>query len=131
MRALRAGAALALAAALAAAAAPSPGMPPPGPFDPGGRWRFFHSDGTPFLARLLADQTATTDYGADGERGIWRWDGGAVRMIYTDGWDDMLSREPDGSFRKRAWAPGGDRCAPPANDARAERVSAEPGPPLR
>ncbi len=115
-----AGAVLGIALAGAAAAQP---------FDPVGRWTFFHSDGKPFTARLAADQTATTDFGG-GERGIWRWEGDAVRIIYTDGWDDVLTRQPDGSFRKRGFEPGADRCGRATNDTRAEKAAADPGAPL-
>ena len=100
-------------------------------FDPVGRWRFFHTDGKPFIARLAADQTAATDFGGgDGERGIWRWEGQSVRVIYTDGWDDLLSRTADGHFSKAGWSPEADRCGPPSNRAAAEQISADPGPPL-
>lgn len=98
-------------------------------FDPVGRWRFFHTDGTAFTARLAPDQTAATDW-EGGEHGIWRWEGGAVRVIYTDGWDDQLTQAADGSFVKRGWSPDADRCGPASNQAGAQRLSADPGPPL-
>ncbi len=94
------------------------------PFEPVGLWRFYHTDGTPFLARLLADQTATTDW-AGGETGIWRWEGDRVRLYYTDGWDDVLYRR-DGAFRKSGHAPGADRCAAPSNDTGADFLSRDP-----
>lgn len=94
------------------------------PFQPVGLWRFFHTDGSPFLARLQADQSATTDFG-QGEVGIWRWEGDRVRLYYTSGWDDLLYRR-DGAFRKSGWAPGADRCAAASNDATAERLSDDP-----
>lgn len=94
------------------------------PFEPVGLWRFYHTDGTPFLARLMADQTATTDWDG-GERGVWRWEGDRVRVFYTDGWDDLLYRR-NGAFRKSGYAPGADRCAPPSNDTGAEHLSADP-----
>ena len=99
------------------------------PFDPVGRWRFHHTDGTPFTARLAPDQTAATDWGG-GERGIWRREGSAVRMIYTDGWDDLVSIGADGVFAKRGWSPDADRCGPASNQTKAERLSNDPGPPL-
>ena len=101
----------------------------PQKFDPVGRWRFFHTDGTPFTARLAADQTATTDWGG-GEHGIWRWEAGKVRMIYTDGWDDLLSVGTDGHFIKQGWSPDADRCAAASNQTGVERLSTDPGPPL-
>lgn len=99
------------------------------PFNPVGCWRFLHTDGKPFTGRLTADQNATTDFGG-GERGIWRWEGAALRMLYTSGWDDLLTREPDGRFIKRAWAPGVDRCGPPTNHGPAEWLNADPDAPL-
>jgi hypothetical protein len=98
-------------------------------FDPVGRWRFHHTDGTPFIARLAPDQSAATNW-EGGEHGIWRWEGASVRVIYTDGWDDLLTLQPDGQLSKRGWEPGADRCGPPSNDTLAERLSADPGPPL-
>jgi hypothetical protein len=96
----------------------------PGPFQPTGLWRFHHTDGTPFLARLRADQTATTDW-ESGERGIWRWEGQRVRLVYTDGWDDVLYLA-DGQFHKAGYEPGADRCARPSNDTLAEKLSDRP-----
>ena len=98
-------------------------------FDPVGRWRFFHTDGTAFTARLAPDQTAATNW-EGGEHGIWRWEGDAVRVIYTDGWDDLLVLGSDGHFAKRGWSPDADRCAAASNEAPAERLSTDPGAPL-
>lgn len=94
------------------------------PFNPVGLWRFHHTDGTPFLGRLMPDQTATTNW-EGGERGIWRWEGDEVRMIYTDGWDDVLHFE-GGKMRKRGFAPEANRCGPPSNDTPAEKLSSNP-----
>ena len=93
-------------------------------FDPVGLWRFHHTDGTAFLARLKPDQTATTDW-AGGERGIWRWEGQRVRIYYTDGWDDVLYAR-DGGFRKSGYAPEADRCGPASNDTGAEKLLDDP-----
>lgn len=98
-------------------------------FDPVGRWRFHHTDGSAFTARLAPDQSAATNW-EGGEHGIWRWEGNAVRVIYTDGWDDLLSMKPDGSFSKRGWEPNADRCGPASNDTPAQKLSADPGPPF-
>jgi hypothetical protein len=99
------------------------------PFDPVGRWRFFHTDGTPFTARLSADHTAATDW-QGGEHGIWRWEGAAVRVLYTDGWDDLLAVTPNGRFTKRGWEPDADRCRSASNETAADHLSTDPGPPL-
>lgn len=99
-------------------------------FDPVGRWRLQHGDGTPFISRLMPDKTATTDFGA-ADHGIWRHEGAAVRMIFTDGWDDLLVRGPDGRFVKRAWGPDADRCGPPTSTGPAEHLSGDPGPPFK
>jgi hypothetical protein len=97
-------------------------------FDPVGLWRFRHTDGSVFYGRLYADQRATTDFGAN-ESGIWRPEGDAVRILYTDGWDDLLTMV-DGGFAKRSWEPGADRCGPPTNENVAERVSTDPAAPV-
>jgi len=94
------------------------------PFDPVGLWQFHHTDGSSFHGRLYADRTATTDFGG-GERGIWRPEGEGIRILYTDGWDDLLRAEGAG-FRKQSWGPGADRCGPPTNANAAERLSADP-----
>jgi hypothetical protein len=99
------------------------------PFDPVGRWQFLHVGGAKFIARLTADQFATTD-SEGGEHGIWRWERGSVRISYTDGWDDVLIRQPDGIFVKRSWGADADRCGPPTNQTDATRLSDDPGPPL-
>jgi hypothetical protein len=98
-------------------------------FDPVGRWQFHHTDGTPFIARLAADQSAATNW-EGGEHGIWRWEGDKVRMIYTDGWDDLLVPGPGGAFSKRGWSPDADRCATPSNETAARHLSTDPGAPL-
>lgn len=116
--------ALAVSLALAPVALASVGASAADAFQPVGLWRFFHTDGSPFLARLQADQSATTDFG-QGEVGIWRREGTRVRMYYTDGWDDVLYLQ-DGKFRKAGYAPGADRCAAPSNDTAAERLSDDP-----
>lgn len=120
---------LARCAALAVLLATAASAQPPRTFDPVGRWRFFHTDGTPFTARLTADQTAATDWDG-GEHGIWRWEGGMVRMIYTDGWDDVLAVGSDGHFVKRGWSPDADRCGAASNQTNADHLSSDPGPPL-
>ncbi len=93
-------------------------------FQPVGVWRFHHTDGTPFIARLRPDQTATTDWGG-GEHGIWRWEGNRVRLYYTDGWDDVLYLR-DGRFRKSGYSPEADRCSAPSNDTEAEKLDERP-----
>ncbi len=99
------------------------------PFDIVGLWQFHHTDGSVFHGRLYPDQTATTDFG-EGERGIWRREGeAAVRMVYTDGWDDLLLLTDKG-YLKQGWAPGADRCMPPTNSTPAERLSSDPDAPL-
>lgn len=120
---------LVLAAFLAGASAHAPAYaqeksPASGPFQAVGLWRFFHSDGKPFTARLMADQTAATDWGG-GEHGIWRWEGKRVHVYYTDGWDDVLYARGKG-FRKAGYAPGDSRCAKPSNDTKAEFLSKDP-----
>jgi hypothetical protein len=105
-------------------------QPPAHSFDPVGRWRFHHTDGTAFIARLATDQSAATDW-EGGEHGIWRWEGSAVRVIYTDGWDDLLVLGPNNTFMKKGWSPGADRCAAASNETLAERLSTDPGAPLR
>ena len=113
-----------LAAAVGVLAAAAASAQSPSPFQPTGLWRFHHTDGTPFLARLRPDQTATTDW-EGGERGIWRWEGQRVRLVYTDGWDDVLYAV-DGKFHKAGYAPAADRCAKPSNDTVAEKLSDQP-----
>jgi hypothetical protein len=124
---------LAIAVALLAASVALPTYAQQAPargFDPVGRWRFHHTDGTAFIARLAADQTAATDW-EGGEHGIWRWEGSAVRVIYTDGWDDLLVLGAGGIFTKKGWSPEADRCAAASNETPAQRLSTDPGPQLR
>lgn len=98
-------------------------------FNPVGRWRFFHTDGTPPTARLATDQAAATDWDG-GEHGIWRWEDRAARVIYTDGWDDLLAPGRGGAFTKRGWSSETDRCGPASNQTAVQRLSPDPGPPL-
>jgi hypothetical protein len=126
IRVLLVGAALLAGFMMPASAQPAPARG----FDPVGRWQFHHTDGTAFIARLAADQSAATDW-EGGEHGIWRWEGSGVRVIYTDGWDDLLVLAPNGSFTKKGWSPEADRCAAASNETAAQRLSTDPGAPLR
>ena len=49
--------------ALMGTAPPASCQAPARPFEPVGRWRFFHDNGAPFTARLAPDQSAATDSG--------------------------------------------------------------------
>lgn len=111
-------------AAFLTALMPVAGLAGEQPFDPVGLWRFRHTDGSAFSARLNADQSAATDFG-EGEGGIWRWEGGRVRVMYTDGWDDVLYLR-NGEVRKAGYAPEADRCGPASNDTAAEKLSGDP-----
>jgi len=91
------------------------------PFNPVGEWRAYHSDGKPFQMVLRADNTAETDFGK-GEKGIWRWEGERVRVLFTDGWDDVIESH-EGALRKRSWGPGADRCGPSTNSGPVEPQS--------
>ncbi len=115
---------LLIAAALLPGGAHAADAPKPSAFQPVGLWRFHHTDGTPFLARLSADQSAKTDW-AGGERGLWRWEGERVRIVYTDGWDDVLYVK-DGKFRKSGYEPNASRCGTASNDTTAEKLSERP-----
>ncbi len=108
----------------------SPAAAEGGDFDVVGLWRFHDGDGSVFHARLYADQTASTDLGQNGERGIWRHEelpngAVAVRILYTDGWDDLLLAKGEG-FTKRSWDSRSDRCGPPGSETAAEYLSANP-----
>lgn len=91
------------------------------PFNPVGEWRAYHTDGKPFQMVLRADKSAETDFGK-GEKGIWRWEGETVRVMFTDGWDDVIELH-DGALRKRSWEPGADRCGPSTNSGPVESMS--------
>jgi hypothetical protein len=95
------------------------------PFDPVGAWRSYHEDGTSFVLRLFADGTARST--ADGgQQGIWSWEGESVRIVFNDGWDDVLEAGQDGQMVKKSWGPGVGRSQPSKNVSRVELLSRDP-----
>jgi hypothetical protein len=93
----------------------------PRPFDPTGIWRSYHKDGTSFDVRVLADGTASST--ADGgQTGNWRWENDSVRIVFSDGWDDVIELGEDGQLIKKSWGPGTDRQQPSKNVSRFERL---------
>jgi hypothetical protein len=98
----------------------------PRPFDPIGVWRSYHKDGTTFDVRLLPDGTASST--ADGgQTGNWRWENDSVRIVFSDGWDDVLEITEDGQLIKRSWGPGADRAQPSKNVSRFEPLPRNDG----
>lgn len=83
------------------------------PFDPFGRWQTFHKDGSSFEIIILPDGTATST--ADNQRGIWRWEKKSLVIDFTDGWRDVIEKDPKGLFNKKSWAPNVDRSKPSQN----------------
>ena len=95
------------------------------PFDPLGVWRSYHKDGSSFEVRLLPDGSATST--ADGgQQGTWSWEGKSVRIVFTDGWDDVLEVGDGGQVLKKSWGPGVDRSQPSKNVSEVELLSREP-----
>jgi hypothetical protein len=100
----------------------------PKPFDPIGVWRSYHKDGTSFDVHLFADGTARST--ADGgQTGTWRWEDDSVRIIFSDGWDDVVELGEDGQLIKRSWGPGADRNQPSKNVSRFEPLPRSDGSP--
>jgi hypothetical protein len=98
----------------------------PRPFDPIGVWRSYHKDGTSFDVRLLPDGTASST--ADGgQTGNWRWENNSVRIVFGDGWDDVIEMGEDGQLIKRSWGPGADRKQPSKNVSRFEPLPHKDG----
>ncbi len=94
----------------------------PRPFDPVGVWRSYHKDGSSFDVRLFPDGTARST--ADGgQNGVWRWERKSVRIVFSDGWDDVVAIGDDGKLAKRSWGPGTDRSQPSKNVSRIELLS--------
>lgn len=108
--------------ALAAAAIVSIAQAQQRPFDPVGRWRSYHKDGTSFDLRLFTDGSARST--ADGgQQGTWNWEGEAVRIVFTDGWDDVLGIGEEGQMVKKSWGPGTERSQPSKNVSEVELLS--------
>lgn len=95
------------------------------PFDPVGTWKSYHKDGTSFDLRLYPDGSARST--ADGgQLGSWTWDGETVRIVFNDGWDDVLEAGEGGQMVKKSWGPGVDRSQPSKNVSRVELLSRDP-----
>lgn len=92
------------------------------PFDPVGTWRSYHKDGSAFDLRLFPDGSARST--ADGgQQGTWNWEGESVRIVFTDGWDDVLETDEGGQMVKKSWPPGAERRQPSKNVSRVELLS--------
>jgi hypothetical protein len=58
------------------------------------------SDGKLIQLVLRAAKVAETDFGK-GEKGIWRLEGEGVRVLFTDGWEDVIESH-EGALRQRS-----------------------------
>ena len=88
--------------------------------DPVGRWKIFHSDGTPIWVEVRPDGTCTSDW-AKGERGRWTLDQGKLLLDWSDGWRDLIT--VDGQrLRKKGYAPGAPLEGQPSNQTAAYKV---------
>jgi hypothetical protein len=93
-----------------------------------GIWRSYHKDGTSFDVSLLPGGIARST--ADGgQQGTWRWEGTSVRIVFTDGWDDVLEIGEGGKMLKKSWGPGMDRSQPSKNVSRIELLTRKPAEP--
>ena len=96
------------------------------PFEPVGVWRSYHKDGSSFEVRVFPDGSATST--ADGgQRGMWSWEQKSVRIVFTDGWDDVLEAGEGGQMLKKSWGPGMDRSQPSKNVSRVDLLSRDLG----
>ena len=83
------------------------------PFPAAGRWRLYHSDGTPILVTLYPNHKARSSVGR-GEKGYWRWVEGRLVMRWKDGWRDVVTLH-DGRFEKMGYAPDNHDRLKPSN----------------
>jgi hypothetical protein len=74
-----------------------------------------------FVMTLNADFTARKSH-VPGATGKWQLVNGEARVVWSDGWRDIIRAEGD-HFRKIAFGPGTDFDSAPANTDTAERSS--------
>ena len=87
-----------------------------------GRWDIGRSPGTgkvKFVMTLNEDMTATKSH-VPSSTGTWENVNGEARVVWSDGWRDIIRREGD-RYRKIAFGPGKDFDAPASNTDTAER----------
>ena len=83
------------------------------PFAAAGRWRIYHTDGSPITVTLYPNHSARSDW-ENGTRGHWRWVKGNLVMRWKDGWRDVVMLK-EGRFEKLGYAPGNRDEAAPSN----------------
>lgn len=91
------------------------------PFKAVGRWRFFHTDGTPILVVLYPNHKAESDWGDEGEKGVWSWAGNRLVMRWKDGWRDSITLS-EGRYEKAGYAPDNRDPKAPSNVTKAYRL---------
>lgn len=91
-----------------------------------GRWdigKASPSSAPKFVMTLNADFTATKSHVPD-STGKWEFINGEARVVWSDGWRDIIRVEGDG-FRKFAFQPGTDVESAPNNTDSAEKRTAD------
>lgn len=83
------------------------------PFQPVGRWKLYHTDGSPLLVTLYPNHQARSNW-QNGTKGHWRWVEGRLVMRWKDGWRDVVTLR-DGRFEKLGYAPGNRDPLAPSN----------------
>jgi len=90
------------------------------PFSAVGRWRTYHTDGSPLIITLYPNHSARSDW-ENGSRGHWKWVEGRLVMRWRDGWRDVISLY-EGRYEKLGYAPGNREMATPSNRTAAYKL---------
>lgn len=90
------------------------------PFQAVGRWRMYHTDGTPIIVTLYKNHSALSDW-ENGSRGHWKWVNGHLVMRWKDGWRDVITLT-EGRYEKLGYAPGNRDIAAPSNRTAAYKL---------
>lgn len=86
---------------------------------PVGRWKLFHSDGTPLYVQVYANGKATSSW--QGQHGRWSVKNGKLLLEWSDGWKDLIVPTADG-YQKSGYAPEADISKPASNHTKAYQL---------
>jgi len=94
------------------------------PFAAAGRWRIYHTDGSPIIMTLYPNHSARSNW-ENGTKGYWKWVNGNLVVRWKDGWRDVIGLK-EGRFEKLGYAPDNRDLAAPSNRTAAYQLDAKP-----
>ena len=87
-----------------------------------GRWKVGLDANSPASFVITLDLDGKARKSIDSRRGKWTFIDGTARIVWDDGWTDVIAKAGD-SYEKRAYAPGKSLSESPTNVSYAKRAN--------